>query len=99
MSKYTTTKIVEPKNIMKVVADPFYKDHMELSCENICFDKYEITKERKHVRIEQPVHVALAILHESKLLLLKFIYWLHEHLRPNSYSLVYADTDSICIGI
>ena len=60
---------------------------------------YEVQQRPRKITDNKPVHVGIAILQYSKLHFLRFIYWLHEHLTPNSYYLCYADSDSIFLGI
>jgi len=47
------------------------------------------------IRDDFPVHVGNAVLQQSKLHFLRFVYFLWEHVVPGSIKLVYCDTDSI----
>ena len=96
--RYTRTKIVDNSKLMQCIASPFHKDHTRLMSEDPNLQFYEIQQRPRKIKDNKPVHVGIAILQYSKLHFLKFIYWLHEHLVPNSYYLCYADTDSIFIG-
>ena len=48
---------------------------------------------------DKPCHVALAILQWSKILFLRFMYFLSDHLEPGSFRPAYCDTDSMCLGL
>ena len=43
---------------------------------------------------DKPVHVSVAILQHAKILFLRFMWFLFDHLEPGSFRTVYADTDS-----
>ena len=64
--RYGKTKLVSSDNIMKIVANPFYKDHHALYVEDKCLNRCEISMSKKVVRDQQPVPVAYAILNNSK---------------------------------
>lgn len=63
------------------------------SCEN-----YEVKMDLRKILDDKPITTGIAILQYSKLLFLKFIMFLADHLEPNSFTLCYADTDSIALG-
>ena len=48
---------------------------------------------------DKPVHIGVAILQWSKLLFLRFMEFLKEHLEVGSYQTCYTDTDSLCLGL
>ena len=59
----------------------------------------EITMTPKKVEDDKPIVMAAAILQNSKLHFLKFVYEvLYKFLRPGTFRLNYADTDSLCIS-
>ena len=59
----------------------------------------EISMAPKKVEDDKPIAMAAAILQNSKLHFLKFVYEvLHKYLIPGSFRLNYADTDSLCIS-
>ena len=67
--------------------------------ENGDHESVEITMTPKKVYDDKPVPMAAAILSNSKLHFLKFIYEVvYKYFIPNSFKLCYADTDSIAIG-
>ena len=51
---------------------------------------HEVISDIATVRDRKPVHVGLAILQYSKLLLLQFVDFLRKYLEKDSYSLVYG---------
>ena len=52
-------------------------------------DVFEIVKQPKSVKDDKLVPVGAAVLQLSKLLLLKFIYFLDEHLERGSFKILY----------
>ena len=50
----------------------------------------EVTMRQKTVRDDKPVHLGVAILQHSKLMMLKFVDFLKEFLIPGSFVLVYS---------
>ena len=60
-----------------------------LGCENDEGVTEVIMMQRK-VRDDKPVHLAVAILQYSKLMMLQFVDFVKEHLIPGSYVLVYS---------
>ena len=58
---------------------------------------YEMTKTPTSFVEKYPLHCGTAVLHMSKLILLKFVKFLYDFLIPNSYEVVYSDTDSMCL--
>lgn len=80
-------------------ASPFYKQVNLLEMENGESDIKEITMTPKTVYDDKPVAMAAAILSNSKLHFLKFIYEVvFKYFIPGSFKLAYCDTDSIAIG-
>ena len=53
----------------------------------------EISSLPSKVKDTKPVHVSVAILQHAKLLFLRFMWFLFDHLEPGSFRSVYADTD------
>ena len=52
-------------------------------------DVFEVVKQPKSQKDDKLVQVGAAVLQMSKLLLLKFIYFLEEHLVPGSFKILY----------
>ena len=77
----------------------FFKGENFLTMENEDYDLIEIFKIPKSIVDDKPIVMAAAILDNSKLHFLKFIYEVvYRYFIPGAFKLVYADTDSICIG-
>ena len=82
-----------------MVVSPFFKDQNELEMENGEIDAIEIIMKHKKLKDDKPVPMAAAILSNSKLHFLKFIYEVvYKYFIPGSFKLAYCDTDSIAIG-
>ena len=62
-------------------------------------DVFEINSKPKSVKDDKLPHVGSAVLQLSKLHLLKFIYFLEEHLEPGGFKILYLDTDSIFLAL
>ena len=75
-----------------------YKDHVVIEDENGDACATEVTSLKGTVEDDKPVHIGVAILQHSKLLFLKFMFYLFQHLEPGSFRCVYADTDSMCLA-
>lgn len=76
-----------------------HKDHNVLIQENGEFELIEIENLKRKVKDSKPIVMANAILQNSKLHFLQFVYnviW--KFFTPGSLVLSYADTDSLCIG-
>lgn len=72
---------------------------MFCSLETISSDVVEICSKPQKIEDDHPVHVGQCILQMAKLLLLKFVYYIDEHLIAGSFHLTYSDTDSIGIAL
>ena len=72
---------------------------MFCSLEAISSDVVEICSKPSKVEDDHPVHIGQCILQMAKLLLLKFVYYIDDHLIPGSFHLTYSDTDSIGIAL
>ena len=80
-------------------ASPFFQQVNILEMENGEADIKEITMTPKTVHDDKPVAMAAAILSNSKLHFLRFIYGVvYKYFVPGAFKLCYADTDSIAIG-
>ena len=62
-------------------------------------DLYELTKAKKTISDKIPVHVAMFILQQSKLHMLKFLDFMYDHLVEGSFRLLYMDTDSFTFSL
>ena len=77
------------KKLKKLWESPMFKTMDFLGCENDEGVTEVIMLQRK-VRDDKPVHLAVAILQYSKLMMLQFVDFVKEHLIPGSYVLVYS---------
>lgn len=88
--KYTKTLITcDEKVIQKNVTRPRFKQMSSLVCEDPSFDVQELVLKQNSIKDSKPVHIAIAILQLSKLLMLSFVTFLNDYLEKGSFSLVY----------
>ena len=73
----------------KKVISPLYRNDFYLEAES-GEGFHEVISDISTIRDRKPVHVGLAILQYSKLLLLRFVDFLRRFLEEDSYSLVYG---------
>ena len=79
----------------KKAQSAFNIDQEEIITETGDVIAWELKNRKKSVRDDKPVHFSNAILQTSKLLFLRFMYWLYKHLEPGSFRTCYADTDRV----
>ena len=98
--KYQNTIIGDDAKLQKKQASPFFKSANFLEMENGDTGSIETSMTPKKLYDNKPVVMGSAILANSKLHFLKFIYEVVSgFFIPGSYKLLYCDTDSIAIGI
>jgi len=61
-------------------------------------DLIEVVKIKRSQTDTTPVVCALTILQMAKLVMLRFVHFLLDHLEYGSFSVLYSDTDSVCIA-
>ena len=99
MAKYRNTTIGTEKQLKRASMSTFFKGENFLNMENQDYDLIEIFKTPRRVVDDKPIVMAAAILENSKLHFLKFIYEVvFRFFIPGTFRLCYADTDSMCIG-
>ena len=99
VQKYNKTTIGDDAKLKKMVVSPFFKEENILEMENGESSAIEITMKSRKIYDDKPVPMAAAILSNSKLHFLKFIYRVvYRYFIPGSFKLCYCDTDSIAIG-
>ena len=99
LNKYNKTMIGDDAKLKKMVVSPFFKEENILEMENGESSAIEIVMKHKKVYDDKPVPMAAAILSNSKLHFLKFIYEVvYKYFVPGAFKLCYCDTDSIAIG-
>ena len=97
--RYSKTIIGDDSKLIQLKRSPFFKQENLLEMENSEHDAVEITMTPKKVYDNKPIPMAAAILSNSKLHFLKFIYeFVFVYFIPGSFKLSYCDTDSIAIG-
>ena len=99
MQRYSNTVVGGDAKLKKMVVSPFFQSENLLEMENGDHDLIEIKMTPKKVYDDKPVPMAAAILSNSKLHFLKFIYEVvFKFFEPGSFKLCYCDTDSMAIG-
>jgi hypothetical protein len=99
VEKYTQTRLGDDKRFKFASRSALFKSANILTKENGEHDLIEIDSRPRKVKDDKPVIMAKAILQNSKLHFLRFVYevlWVH--FIPGSIVLNYADTDSLCIS-
>lgn len=98
VSRYTNTKLGDDAYHRKQSKSAFFKNENILTQEDGDHELIEVSMTPKTVDDDKPIAMATAILQNSKLHFLKFVYEvLWKYLQPGSFRLNYADTDSLCI--
>ena len=92
VSRYTDTSISRWKGIRNEWLKPRTHIH-QLSTEDV----FEIVKQPKVTEDDKLVPTGLAVLQLSKLLLLRFIYFIEEHLIEGAYRILYLGKISVWI--
>ena len=99
IKKYKKTIIGDDQKLRKKQASPFFKSENYMEMENGESETIEITMAQNILNDDKPVAMAAAILSNSKLHFLKFIYEVvYHYFQPGAFKLSYCDTDSIAIG-
>ena len=99
VQRYKKTVIGDDEKLLKMKQSPFFDLENLLEMENGEHAAVEITMTPKKVYDNKPIPMAAAILSNSKLHFLKFIYEVvYEFFIPGAFKLCYCDTDSIAIG-
>ena len=100
VEKHTDTGLYPPDHdIAKLIKQLLYKDHVVIQNEEGEAGATEVTCDKSSIEDEKPVHIGVAILQWSKVLFLRFMFYLYHHLEPGSFRSVYADTDSMCLAL
>ena len=99
VQRYNKTVVGNDEKLVKMKRSPFFKTDNFLEMENGDHESIEISMTPKKVYDDKPIPMAAAILSNSKLHFLKFIYEVvFKFFEEGSYKLCYCDTDSIAIG-
>lgn len=94
----TKTVLGNDRKLQRLTKSALYKSDTVLAKEDGSHDTIEIEMDPRKIIDDKPITMAVAILQQSKLLFLMFVYdILWTYLVPGSFKLNYADTDSLCI--
>ena len=100
VTRHTTTQVVfDEEKLEKQSRKAFFVCDKEYCNEEGNVSGYEVKMRKRRIEDDKPIHVSLAILQWSKLLFLRFMYFLLDHLRDGSFRQSYCDTDSMCLGL
>ena len=92
----TTILLSDEKKLTKKIQSPLYRTDNFLSAEN-GDGMIEVTMDSKRITDRKPVHIGVAILQYSKLMLLEFVEFLRTYLNKGSYALVYSGKTSLLL--
>lgn len=98
LERQRKTKFALEENLQQNVRSPLVERYHELHGEYQT-GIFEIIKKKSKITDKIPVQCSLAIYQLSKLHFLDFVIVLHKYLRPLSFRLVYADTDSLMLSM
>ena len=94
VQKYRDTIITDDDSkCSKKVKCPLFKSSVEIFDEEENVVSNEISSLPGKATDNKPVHVSVAILQHAKILFLKFMWFLFDHLEHGSFRTCYADTD------
>ena len=88
--------VSDPKKLSKHTRQPLFKSFSFLRTET-GEGFHEVIKKQRTVIDSKPVHLGLAILQHSKLLLLRYVDFLRTYLEEGSYTLVYGGMFYACL--
>ena len=86
-------------DVNRIACKALYRDHSIIHTEEGEASGWEVTCDKKTVCDSKPVHIGVCILQWSKLLILRYMFFLYHHLQCGSFKSVYADTDSMCLAL
>ena len=92
----TTILLSDEKKLTKKIQSPLYRTDNFLSAED-GDGMIEVTMDSKRITDRKPVHIGVAILQYSKLMLLEFVEFLRTYLNKGSYALVYSGKTSLLL--
>ena len=94
-SRYTKCTITSDNaTAQKRISSPFFISLRDLTTDPE-HEIVEINWRAEKIFDDKPIQVGQCILQMAKLLLLKFVMFIDDHLQPGSFQLTYSDTDSI----
>ena len=83
---------------------PIAKKKSNFKCSNEIMDEHgnvftEISSSKTTVTDDRPVHIGVTILMLSKLILLKFVFFIYDHVKKGAYRNIYCDTGNSLFDI
>ena len=91
VKNYTKTQYSNDESkIKKMQRKPQFQEKNFLETESLTAGITEIISAQTRVVDNKPVHIGISILQYSKLMMLKFVDFLNQHLVRGSFSLVYT---------
>ena len=98
--KHNDTRLVtDADRLEKLMKSPYFKESVEVLDETDDLACYKVKMKKEKIKDSKPVHVGVAILQWSKVLFIRFMYWLEEHLEDGAFKTCYADTDSMALAL
>ena len=98
--KHNDTRLVtDADRLEKLMKSPYFKESVEVLDETDDLACYKVKMNKKTIKDAKPVHIGVAILQWSKVLFIRFMYWLEEHLEEGAFKTCYADTDSMALAL
>ena len=91
--------MTDADRLEKLMKSPYFQDSVEILNEADDLACYKVKMKKKKIKDSKPVHIGVAILQWSKVLFIRFMYWLEEHLEEGSFKTCYADTDSMALAL
>ena len=98
-TRYGSNILTEATKLKKYAVKPLFENFVELALEDGTAEIIEIKMKKAKVTDDKPIVIGLAILQLSKLLFIKFIYFMEHCLTNGSYKLMYCDTDSMAFAL
>ena len=91
--------LTEDADLERRKKSPFYRGRKDVYDEDDQLACYIVKMDKKKITDSKPVHIGIAILQWSKVLFIRFMYWLEEHLEDGAFKTCYADTDSMALAL
>ena len=99
MTRYSKILLENPENVQTYMKQALFLDAVELELEDGSCEMVEVKLQKAKIEDKKPIVIGNAILQYSKLLLLKFAYFLERVLLEGSYKICYCDTDSLALAL
>ena len=99
MTRYSKILLEKPEDVQTYMKQALFLDSVELELEDGSCEMVEVKLQKAKIEDKKPIVIGNAILQYSKLLLLKFAYFLERVLLEGSYKICYCDTDSLALAL